>query len=359
MVTAERRVTIQDGIARVEDISVVAVGTMSSVLPVLATRIHTLLPVLPEGTSAFRYDPDTKRGAILVSRKPQTVELAITDSSEDYDLAYEDSSWNVKNAEGYLSFRVAMPWLHWMWDFTSSNADPSAPGTTFTFNITYLYMSAAKITDADTRLTPMRLPNVGEDGDVCWGDVTSDGGSFASRIDSRVNAYFNTAFNGDLDFRMPTDYSSFAQWHNATRDDEYCWMAWDFYGYQSVRSIMGIPSTAETATAREGWAPPPERFTVAGARDWARTAPGDARRRLLAGIAAAIQEIDETPPAPAEPEIPDLPAGEETPRIPLNSNGVPCRCINRPSYHDLAYESYDSDFFTVLGHRHVSTSGES
>lgn len=385
-----RRITMQDGIARVEDVTLLGVAPASGILPAFATRLPTIMPILPEGTAAYKYDPNTKFGAIIVSRPPQIVNLSIENSGEDYEWEPEDEEWSDYDNDGYKLFRVAMPWTHFLWTFTSSKDDPTEDGTVFTFGETYPYWSPAKLAGPSSGLAKLELPNVWTDGYICWGGVASDQGTFASRIDSRMNAYFTSPFNADLGLHRPY-YSSFARWANATRDDEYCWTGWSFYPTRTVEQLLEPNAPVHVPQAQEGWSAPPERFTVARAREWARTVPPDARRRLLTGLSAAVAELDSAPAIeqPAEGPVPRFQILQHGDRdrvtdtttgaillgayraldtlerirdqfnelaangapIPMNGTGILCNCIANDGYHNLPPRDYAEGYFTTAGHR--------
>ena len=304
--TAERRITLDaSGIARVEDVTLIAVAPATGLLPAFASRLPTAMPVLPQGTTAFAYDPASKSGTIVVSRNPQVVDFAVTANDDEPDWAYDDESWE-DGPDGYKHFRLAMPYLHWVWYFSSNREDPSQPGTAFTFGTTMLYWSPNRLEGPTSGVMPMTLPNVYSDGIICWGSVASDQGSFASRIDSRIAAYFNTEFNDDLGLEVAGGYASFADWHEATEIDNYCWTGWPFYPSRNVEELIrGHGAQPNVPSGIEGWAPPPERFTIGRARDYARTLSPDARRRMR----AALDMVDAEPETPA----PDVHADDVEP----------------------------------------------
>ena len=393
MTIAERRITLVDGIARVEDVTLIAEAPATGLLPAFSTHLPTTMPVLPEGTAAWHYNPKTKHGTIIVSRKPQVVDLLVRLQEEDAEWnTPEDEDWDVWGGPGdeYKKFRVAIPWTHWVWSFTSSATDPSEPGASFSFGIVSLYWSPGRLTNPDSEMMRLPLPNIYSDGHICWGEVSSSGGSFAERIDSRITAYFSTEFNDDLDLNLPEQYAGYSDWAAATERDEYCWNSWPFYPHLTVRSALAHSgSPMRVPEGFETWSPPPERFTVARAREWARTQPADARRRMFTALSLeldpatvspaiegsalrfVIQEVNGTPrivdttdDRRVATNIRELDLlGERRDAIeayvqtgrPIPSGGhvgTICACATGARVHNIERSNYEPDFFTTQGHRH-------
>ena len=101
-------------------------------------------------------------------------------------------------------------------------------------------------------------------------------------------------------------YDCFADWHEANEIDNYCWTGWPFYPSRNVEELIrGHGAQPNVPSGIEGWAPPPERFTIGRARDYARTLSPDARRRMR----AALDMVDAEPETPA----PDVHADDVEP----------------------------------------------
>jgi hypothetical protein len=225
-------------------------------------------------------DPMTREGMIIVGRDPGIVDLSWSDYDEDED----ESTRTV--------YHLQTPYLYFVFRFAGADGMLSSMTQTVTVTDSMLYMSKHKIRSAIDPLWPATFPNVYDSGAICWGGTYTEARAMGEKIDELVNSFFITGFNRDLEENMPRKYGSFEDWQCAPHRDFEEWPEFD--NEDAATSIRELLTDLPEAplSVRTHIAPPPPIFTVRAAREWAAAATGRNRRVLLAGIDAAIRELE-------------------------------------------------------------------
>ena len=114
-------------------------------------------------------------------------------------------------------YELAMPWTYFIFDFSGSMQ-------AWSLDDSRVFHTNAKVESLDSRLWTAFLPNVYEDGRICFGSTGAPTrANISARVDQLLNEWYLTNFNNDLisgrtrPFPFaPTPKSSLRPWVDAT-----------------------------------------------------------------------------------------------------------------------------------------------
>jgi hypothetical protein len=292
----EQVIEIRGGIARTWQQTLISEAPMDNVMPLLGRRELLATPILPRGTISISIDPESQLGVVVVETSPSRQTIRIVKSNENDE----------RDTEG--QWTVPMPYLYWAIRFSSTNGSINSLTTGITITESQLFWRPTRLRHGNDDLWQAKIPNVGESAVICWGGVPSDivSRALGERVDELINTFFGSDFNDDLGWNTPAAFDGdFDAWANSSEYEYPDWSDFSGYGDTTLESILAQVATPHNPVTFGPTAPPPV-FTVNAARQWARNATTRERRVFLAGIAAAIDEID-NPPAPQDPTLGDEP----------------------------------------------------
>jgi hypothetical protein len=170
-----RIIEIENGLARIVDRTIVSEQAMADVLPLLETRIP--VSMFHPSTARFTYWDEsnvTKRVRFLCELPPAIRYIR---------------KLNRK-------FRLAMPWTYFVLSYETVG-DPF--GIDWTPEDHRIFHSPTKVTSMNNRLWTAFLPNVYNDGRICFGTTgVPTHQPLADRVDQLVSQWYLTEFNNDV-----------------------------------------------------------------------------------------------------------------------------------------------------------------
>ncbi len=198
-----RVIEIENGITRIIERQEIAVGTLESVLPLIENRVPVIMPVMPRNNVVSAVydesDPVHKRLEILVNVDPHMRLL-------DYDDAIYD-----------LEPRFSFPYSLYFIEMTTRAETPQ--GQDWSMDQFRVFWSKTQVKSLDQYVIPALLPNIYEDGNVCFGDTgVTARQPLADRVDQLVNEFLLTRFTAHevREREWPWNGRSYRRWANAT-----------------------------------------------------------------------------------------------------------------------------------------------
>lgn len=254
-------IEIEGGIARLVTRQIKYEVPTSDLAQHLVKAQPSTSPILPTGTVALHLNPEQKRYAALVERPPRTelIRLGVTRLTiEDwYDkLGLDDP------IEWPHQLSLPIPWEYYWFD---GQIEPRFAGSAsvYVMENTYLYWSPSRLQNWGDYVYPAQLPNINDNGSICWGDVSSNNDSFAAKINELVNTFYQSEFNDDWGhMRLPLPIPEL---ENIPRDaygcPEYPWLNWhpinlnwpDSYAPAPINTTNINPPTAWNRMHIEDW----------------------------------------------------------------------------------------------------------
>lgn len=275
------RITIQDGIARLEYIETRGEVPVSALEGIVKHTTPILIPAMPKGVLSAYIDDSAKKGAIIVRRNPARHKL---------NLHY-DGTGHTPAADAGKEYRVydlQLPYLYWVYYFNYDITTTIDGLNTFAISDSYLYMTPEPITDLDQNLYPAQLWNV-RSGRICWGQTIPRKMSLADAIDTLTDEFPTTTFTPHYDHPVPPGVVDYADWEKKS-SDPLCFTKWDWkawpQGPNKARDRLTATSESLEQFTLQGDAtveipPPPQPFTSALLREWLNNLPPYAQERFL------------------------------------------------------------------------------
>lgn len=277
---------------------VVSETTLALAAPHLERRAPSLYPVLPRNTVVAAFDPDAKRGALIVERVPERVNLNV-----HFDMGLTGNTPNEDYNRGRRAqFNIQFPYLYFVYGY---KMDVRPVGdhvglARFSLDRSNLFWAPKPIVNLDDRIWPAKLANVNNSALICWGTPNWDTqDTMATRINQMVNEFPITTFTNHYGMPRPSDYASYVAWEAAS-ENPLCFRDWEQFktntGSKKVDEFIlkimangtgvdytGMPRPEDMA---EVIIPePPAQFTTGRLRQWIETIPEPLRRRFLAEAA--------------------------------------------------------------------------
>ena len=298
MTTNSQRLVIEGNIVRHEEVRTLSEAPLASLRSHLITRLPALFPVLPRNTKLIGYDPQRRRGVIMVEMLPMRTHLNLSGGSR---------------SGGY---NIQLPYQYFVYTFTMSmNVDAEGQEHFVNFGIvsSMLMWRPSTLRSEKDDLWYAAIPNVDQGGGICWGSTSADTSSLSARIDELTNSFAITQFNGDLGLRTPDYGSSYAQWEKAS-EDPLVYMKWTFWDRaKAARNVitakalfdrlMGTTNPKEMTIADFDQSfvelpTPPVNFTIARATEWLNSLSDAQKLRIIGAVNLAKKPKGKDTPLP-------------------------------------------------------------
>lgn len=284
-----QRLEIEGQIARLVETAVISEVPLSEMMPFLTFQQPTFLPVLPDHSKVVAFNPETKRGAILIELPPAKKYLRI--HNDRYNTTGQDAERQNKEQDQVGVFGLQMPWQYFMWAFRIGGDQAIVGGQLqdFTIDQGLYFWRKEKISKLEDGLWPGAIPNVDNSGWICWGNSRHDTTSLADRINDMVRNFTNTKFNYHLGARMPAEYRQYTSWEKAS-DNPLVYQTWNMWNTPhsyTVHSLFqdilmeNLAQPSDLSHSEYAIPEPPPQFTVAKASEWMDSLPEQSRNRFL------------------------------------------------------------------------------
>lgn len=224
-------------------------------------------------------------------------------------------------------YRLAMPWTYFIYSFIT--AGEVTRGNNWLMRDHKVFHTNARITRPTDRLWTAFLPNVYEDGNICFGSTGAPTAQpLADRVDQLVNEWYLTEFNNDviggranpMPYNLPRDRdrvtAGLRAWIEATRTDgATAWTnfpAWQFtaneHGYTSytVQQALGLDQRVGRLDMIEQIPEITPTPSFGAAEEWLRQLTPLQRGRLQVALANVTDDDPNNVTLP-EPEVTDNP----------------------------------------------------
>lgn len=306
-------IEIEGSLARVISREVVFESQLKDMMPFIENRPPITLPIIPSRTRVVHWDAtDTAK---------QTLELLIELEPSLRTLTMQPDPWGRGAAGGNKTHKVTLPWT--LFHFKMFTTNPTS--TSWTFEDYRCFFSKERITDLEQDIIPALLPNVFEDGRICFGNTGADAHQTVSdRVDQIVNEWYVSNFNNIGHTRphyLPWGSATFAKWEKETKRSPFAWKdfpEWDpetpegrnHHHYQ-VKDVFKSTLTRTGQIRTEGSIPDlPIIPTFGRAEEWLLALDDNQRFRLRQALANVEADRPEAFVAAAE-VVDDEDAAEE------------------------------------------------
>lgn len=293
-------IEIENGVARYVTRNVRKEVPLETLLPSLVRTAPVTLPSIPRSMVAGFWDesdPSQKTMYMLCELQPAVRAIVKQNRSRQR-----------------YQYRLSFPWTYF-W-FRASTSDPNHSNT-FRWSISEgrVYFSRQKYEHIDSPLIVAAIPNLSADGTICWGSTgVNPSQNLAGLIDQRVNEWYGSDFNSDLDsnMRLPYGERNFGRWVRESAENPNSWQQWPEWD-----------STERRITLRNlfqehlGNVPTPEKFITNGLIPavelpytfgrweewWNNSVPQEQRLRAFRALENMIADSPDTAPENEEPEV--------------------------------------------------------
>ena len=163
-------------------------------------------PVLPVGTRAVYWDQVNladQKLVVLIEQQPQVIPMTFQGTVHHLSIPYSRFFFYLSTSDPQDSMAWRMQDYRVFWAKSQYN-DPAA-----------------------TDMIRALLPNVYDDGRICFGATSADmNQTLAQRLNQTVNEFYVSNFNRDLTIRRPDGARTWRQWERMTEKDPTGWMKW-------------------------------------------------------------------------------------------------------------------------------------
>lgn len=315
-----QRIEIEGQVARVIEETIVAETSLAALMPHLETRLPSYLPLLPDHTRVVAFNPDTKRGALLVELPPARRHLRVRIERGDRVPPIDRD----RTAQGLAVWHVQMPFQYFFYAFTLRDTTTRIAGTQdFTLdNGLYLWRKEA-IRSLNDPVWTGRIWNVDNNARICWGYTRHETASLALRVDDMVKSFPHTIFNLHLGYPRPNELASMLAWEQES-ENPLAYREWsDWNGtplYRSINELFeramreeGLPTPTPLENGTDAIPLPPETFTVARALEWMDGLPEQRRNRFLHALQRWTTTHPDEEPDDQNTAEPGRPAPDDAP----------------------------------------------
>ena len=234
-----QEITIRGGIASVVDVNTVYEVPLEKLLEQLVVTEPLLSTRLPSNTVMYAHHNNMVD--YLIERPP---------SLQFFPGIYGEKP-------------LPLPWLYFHFTLnTTANGQPR--GT----NASSLYMRPSKLQGLSDNLWAATVPNVYSNADICWGDTVTTTDNPISGIDQRVNEFFATDFNGDVEIRFPAHIYDYHAWAAAPLEGIEYWEHWNVTPATCTANDLLNYADRNLSAPEVLPLDPPTTFTIGRAREW-------------------------------------------------------------------------------------------
>lgn len=280
-----QRMEIEGGVARTIEYTIASEVALAELLKHVERTPKVTTPVLPASTKLLSWDesnPRLKTLEVLLELPPATRGIRF------------------RGNQGTATHQVMLPWTYFRFIASTGRADDRG----WELGTYQAFWSKTRINNlATARLLVAKLPNVYEDGRICFGSTAADSTlPLGDRLDTIVNGFYVSDFNRDLTIRRPGGYRNFAAWVAATNRNPNGWVDWE--DWTEARLATDILSTSMVDAPQivlQGTIPTyVNGLTFGAAEDWLRRLDPNDRIRLRSALANIEVETPEAMTAVAE-----------------------------------------------------------
>jgi len=207
---------------------------------------------------------------------------------------------------GLRRYRLSIPWTYF-WFYASSNDLPTSEIRNWSIYSTRIFSAKEQYKDINSPMIVAPLPNLSADGEVCWGSTSVPlRQSLADQLDQKVNEWYLSDFNDDLDgnVRLPYGETSLKRWVTESRESANSWRNWpeweDARRQVTVKSLLehaGVETPFAEKFISDGFIPPANMPLTYGAWDeWWALVNSAQRLRALRSLENLIQDMPDFAP---------------------------------------------------------------
>lgn len=199
-------IEIEGGLVNVVERVVTASIPIGEWLPHIEKRNPIHVPTLPPGTRAMSWDPRDPNDqilSVLIELQPSIIQM--------------DYQGDIRT--------LSVPYTRFFFEARTSNAQDNMLWSLTNYRI---FWAKTEYEDPDKKdMIAALLPNVYEDGRICFGSTGADvNQTLAKRLSQTVNEFYASQFNNDLAIRRPQGARGWRQWERMTQNDPTGWMEW-------------------------------------------------------------------------------------------------------------------------------------
>lgn len=191
---------------------------------------------------------------------------------------------------GMRRYRLSIPWTYF-W-FQARTNDSREREQRWAVYDTRVFVSNSQYQGINHPMIVAPFPNLDSMGTVCWGSTsTLANQSLASQLDQKVNEWFLSDFNDDLDSHchLPYGERNYLRWVTESREDANSWRSWPEFSDPdrriTVTSLLeqhGIELTEAQRFTGGGFIPPVNLpMTFGRWEEWWATIPYEERLRAI------------------------------------------------------------------------------
>lgn len=288
-----RRIIIEGQMVRLVEEAIVGETTLNDLRPLLATRAPTIFPVQPDHTRIAAFNPEKKKGIIIIELLPARHNLRVFYDRGEIGCTPRD--YGRADDQQRANFNIQLPYQYFVYTYeleTRGDLNYDGQIADFTLNRGDLYWRKEPLTGITDLLIPAQIWNV-RNAQICWGYQRHDTQTLAQRIDDMVKNFPFTDFTAHYGSPVPNGYDDYTAWEEASEGNPFVFRDWtDFdtaYGHGlTVKSLIdrAIENTdevllADTTRTFDAIPEPPPMFTIGRAIDWFENLPENLRPRFL------------------------------------------------------------------------------
>ena len=300
-------VEIEGGIVRHIRREIVSETTLAAAAPHLEVRAPSIFPILPRGTIVVAFDPDEKRGVVLIERPPSRENLLVHFDRGLTANTPPDDFNRATGRTGSAHFNIMLPYLYFLYGFKldTNNRGEHIQIANFAIDHTLLFMRKEPLRTLEDPMWHATIMNVSE-AKICWGNTQTDNDTLAVRINHMINEFPLTTFNNHYGIPLPHGIPSLTAWEAGSDDPLFYrgWGHWTAVKAQVTDTKALILRSMKNGVTEYGSMPapddrftdviipePPRQFTVGRLREWMHAIPPALRPTFIREVAAEAATI--------------------------------------------------------------------
>lgn len=292
-----QKIVIEGGIARVVNEQVVAEAPLEQLAPFLETRLATVLPILPDHTRLVAFDPNTKKGILIIETVPFRQHITCHAERGDYNFTGEDLNRIAQFPDRRAVWNLQFPYQYHVYTFATDTGPTGQGLQNFQLNEGKLYWRPQKFTSLEDKFWTAQLFNIDTNGRICWGYTQAETASLAQRVDDQVKSFQATIFNTHLGAKKPHTYQTYVEWETAS-NNPLCYLEWSNFKQPTNLTAKALIDSlgakdmpiADTSKTTDAIPQPPDVFTVGKALDWFKGISPQQRKLFTVALARTMKE---------------------------------------------------------------------
>lgn len=301
------------GIARLIERAVVAEVPVASLSEYMEVRMPSIFPILPDHTRVVAFDPDSKKGIVIIEQTPARHRLTVHYDNGEYQTTAQDYQRRDKTTNRAV-FNIQFPYQYFAYAFQLNTRGDQWNGMNaaladFTIEQGILMWRPTRLNKMSDELWPAKLWNVRNSG-ICWGGGTFETGSMAERLDDMVKTFPATEFTPHYGNPVPAPYRDYTDWEKASEGVKgaTCYTEWDHFKNEAPlytvqkfidKHLAKNLTVADTEHVTVNIPEPPRMFTIGKMIEYFDTLPDNHKARFLQSLNRYIEGkpnlLDEAP----------------------------------------------------------------